>query len=41
MWQKDWVRLTFGRSMKHKNMQKQENLIRNVKTMKVIVLNGK
>jgi hypothetical protein len=31
-WQKVWVRLTFGRSLEVKNMQKQENLLRGVKT---------
>jgi hypothetical protein len=32
MLQKDWVHLTSRRSLNVKNMQKQENLLRNVKT---------
>jgi hypothetical protein len=32
MWQNDWARLTSGRSLKMKNMQKQENLLRSAKT---------
>jgi hypothetical protein len=32
MWQKDWVRLKSRRSLKVKNMQKQGNLLRSVKT---------
>jgi hypothetical protein len=31
-WQKIWVRLTSGRSLEVKNMQKQEYLLRSVKT---------
>jgi hypothetical protein len=31
-WQKVWVRLTSGRSMEVKNMQKEGNLLRSVKT---------
>jgi hypothetical protein len=32
MWQKEWVRLTSGRSLKVKNMQKQANMLHSVKT---------
>jgi hypothetical protein len=31
-WQKEWVCLMFGMSLKVKNMQKQENLLRCVET---------
>jgi hypothetical protein len=31
-WQRFWVHLTSDRSLKLKNMQKQENLLRSVKT---------